>query len=595
MEFDKTRKSIRADSIDDGSRKELLQKFTGAGGKVLQEKSLKKDSVGSDEKASGQGGKNRGYDQLPSQTAREKRRKEQAMQGEIQKQLAREEKEARSLINKFFIKLKARMSGVASYSSDVVKPGFLSLMNLDMKRALMEANILGHELLMLNPETGLKIIKELDKENPLLVELIEYATEIYDRSEINDLTQDYSSRPNQPVDFHRIKSPFFSLLRKLYAIRPYQETYLIAAEKAIDKQQEVEKKNPQLSIAKKKKIRAEWSRVFNVLFPQMAILAQRMELMKAEPGSRLFEEMIQYSPFDYPLGVRNVGDSVGKIAVMEKKEQKTEAKEDEKEEKIEEEPEAPEQAESGMNIMKSMTPEVLIRNYLTKQDNTKHSHKDKVFISYLYFRMFENEYSFIMSTSKMKLNTTFRTGEKLDMKRKMADHLENTRVIYDLYKKYNHENDEYQKALNDGAFTSNYVEHAKRMQLLEGRRANTGREFREKIKDFMFGLSDLLQILIDDIDKERNEILENRDEVLTFENVETANRLNNRTIEQAIRETNSFAKAFAFRLEEGDLFGGVLEMGDEQHQKAFPQMKAAPEKASSDRMEHEKPVKETET
>jgi phosphosulfolactate synthase (CoM biosynthesis protein A) len=43
LEFDKTRKAIKAHELSEEERKKLLQTFVEKGGKVLQEKSIKKN------------------------------------------------------------------------------------------------------------------------------------------------------------------------------------------------------------------------------------------------------------------------------------------------------------------------------------------------------------------------------------------------------------------------------------------------------------------------------------------------------------------------------------------------------------------------
>lgn len=586
MEFDNTRKAIKAHDLKENDRKELIQKFTGAGGKVLTERALKEEQSGATRKRS-EGGEKRGSsggfvdNRLPSEIAREKNRKELEKQNEIQKALAREEAEARSFINRFIIRVKARMAGIAGFSQQDASPYIMSRINLDVKRALMEANITANDLFMANPGTGKQIIKELDDKNPVYVELIEKGADLYDRLELARLTDDYNSNPDTPVPFVVIKPPLYSLLKKLYMMKPYQETYLISVEQGINIQQKLEKKQAALYASKKKKIRSDWDTLMNEIYPKLVLLLQRIELVKAEPGSRIFEELLGISPVER-VGLRKKGDPVGGIdsGANDKSEEKPEEAEEktEEEEGNEELLESVEEAEDisievarGMDIMETLRPENLAKKLDQRNEFHKFSIRDKVFLSFLLFRFFEEEYSFILTTAKIRFNATYRDGRKIDMKRTMSDMMEHMRIIYDLFKKYVHDIEEYNKGVNDGAMTNNYVEHAKRMQLLEGRRGSTGRELRQKIKDFMTVITYNFEMMIQDMKGGNKEIVENKDDNIKFDNpVITGGRLDGKTIEVCIKEANDYCRALEHRIDKGDLYGGVMEMSLTDYVQAFP-------------------------
>ncbi|MCB1319539.1 MAG: hypothetical protein KDK34_04780, partial [Leptospiraceae bacterium] len=191
-EFDKTRKSIRSNELASDDRKDMLQKFRGAGGEVLREKSLRKE-----EPDSGSGGGRRAGGgsapdiKMPSELARERNRAQAEKQAAARRQAEREEKEATSFMARFFLKLRCKMGGVTPFGSDMVSPKFLSILNLDAKRAIMECQILGNDLFMNNAKIARTIVKELDDKNPLLVELIQRASELYNRNELSELVGNY--------------------------------------------------------------------------------------------------------------------------------------------------------------------------------------------------------------------------------------------------------------------------------------------------------------------------------------------------------------------------------------------------------------------
>ncbi len=46
--------------------------------------------------------------------------------------------------------------------------------------------------------------------------------------------------------------------------------------------------------------------------------------------------------------------------------------------------------------------------------------------------------------------------------------------------------------------------------------------------------------------------------------------MNGKSIRDAVSDAYSFTTVFASRLENGDLFGGVIDLSDEEYAKAFP-------------------------
>ena len=93
MEFDRTRKAIGAQNLGDKDRKKMLDQLKGSGGQVLGERSLKKEEP-EKERSRGRGGSAGEGSRLPSEVARENRRKELEAQAKLRKELESEEKAA---------------------------------------------------------------------------------------------------------------------------------------------------------------------------------------------------------------------------------------------------------------------------------------------------------------------------------------------------------------------------------------------------------------------------------------------------------------------------------------------------------------------
>jgi len=583
MEFDRTRKSIGANDLDQDARKSMLNKFTGAGGKVLSEKALRQQeeqrrraAAGGGQGAAGKGGGAAGGSdvKLPSELAREKNRADADRLAQLRKLREAEEREATGFMARLSIKFRCALSGLTPFGSSMVKPGFLSRLNLEGKRALMECSIMSNDIFMSNPQTARVLIKELDEKNPLLVELIERAGALYDRNELSELTSAYQAAPTVSVPLDAIRIPLFSLLRKLYYLKGYGETYINAVDQAIAIQQRIEKKQAALYATKRKKIAQEWKILMNDIYYNLVILAQRAEMKKAEPGSRLFEEMIGVIQED-KIGNRKTGESIGSVK-LEKKEKPAESAEEKGEEKSEEteEGEPVEDQDSleldhGMKLMQ-MNSVAVLRAKHSLPEARELSDRDKVLLAMLFFKEFDAEYSFILTTPKIELNVIYNEGRKIDYRQILADVFETSRTSYEIFRKYAQETGEYLKASQEaGINPANYVNHAKKMQLLESKRGASGREARNEIKNYMRRVEKELRTLKEDM-ASGEKIVKNKDGVLKFDlAADQKKRLNGKQVKEAVMETYCFARALAQRIENGDLFGGVIEMSEEEYARSF--------------------------
>jgi hypothetical protein len=301
------------------------------------------------------------------------------------------------------------------------------------------------------------------------------------------------------------------------------------------------------------------------------MLVQRFEGMRAEPGTMLFEEMVGVRS-EEKLGQRKKGEASG-IKVERKEEPEIEdAKETEEVEDPQEETtdiKTNEFLENGKRLMRSFN----IVNFRKEIDSRSEWEfvdiRDKVFLSYLLFKYFEEEYSFVLTTSKIKIKNAYLEGSKLDYRQIMNDTAMSSQSVLDIIKRYIQETREYKKAVSEETKAISYVEQAKRISLIEGRRGAAGRQVRVLIKDFMQKVSEILKILVEDMSS-ASRVVDNKDEIIRFDiATEQKRRMNGKPISECITEAYSYSLALADRIENGDLYGGVIEMTDGDFRNGF--------------------------
>lgn len=585
MEFDRTRKAIGSEALEEEERKRLLSTFTSRGGKVLDEKVVRRQQAEAQRsrKKSLSGGRSSSDPdvKLPSELRKEQRARELERQALERKRKDAMRRESSSFFARLGIKFRCAIAGLTPFGSAMVQPSALSFFSLEMRKALIECNILGNELLVNDAEVARAIKKEL--KNPLYIEIVNRARLLYDRQELSELLASYSEANPRPVPLESMRVPLLSLLRKLYALMPYRESYLKSVQAGILIQQKQQKKAADLYAAKQKSIEASWRLLMDRAFPKILLLVQRLEMKNIGPGHPLFEEMIGFGAdlrVQVPQGGVIVEPAPG---VAEEKpesgtpdaevsEVKEEALDPEEQAKKEQERKKQELAQRlfdyGLALHRRRTPEQLREAYDANNEYVLADLHDKAFLSYMLLKFFDDQFAFILTTNRLQLEPIVQGGVRVNLKQELADAYQNIRSCHSMFRAYYHDYVEYRKALEEGSMTGNYVEHAKKVSLFEARRTKTGREVRMAIKNYMNRVEKLLAVLLKDM-KEGGRVVLNPDDVFVMDlEADQSKLMNGRKIKEIIRDTYAFAHVLGRRLENGDLYGGVLELSEEDFQAA---------------------------
>ncbi|TGK06365.1 hypothetical protein EHO60_15095 [Leptospira fletcheri] len=583
-EFDKTKKSIGVNNLDDKARREMFDKFQSAGGKVVSEKDKKREEASKKQREQPQvrqgarsqaGGRDsRGPASRPSPSAASKAT---AKQNPIRDRKAIEA-EMGNFFNRMAVKFKCWISRVTPFSSGELLPGFLSELNMAGKKAILEMNFVGNDLLG-NPAYAPKIAKELDSQNPLYIELLGRMHKVYDNVELNQLLDAHNAAPDMPLPISRVQQPLYSLFKKLYYIYPFQGSYVKAVTMGYQALEKLEGKPSTVYNTKRKRALQEFDILYGTLFDKLYLAVLRNENKNIPLISSFMEDVLGILP-EEKLGQRQPGEELDEISggAHEEEEEPEEAP-------VEEIPD-PEDSLSkelkyGLKLMRSLTLDQLRKKHDPRGDYDRIASADKAFLSWLFFREFDEEYSFVMTTKKIDLKPTIVGGAKMDFREKLIDLYETTRGIQEQFRIY----DQYHKELDSHLKNpgGNYIESSKKTSALETKKSQQSRNVRVTVKEFLQKGSDLLGKLIADM-KGKKEVVTNMDDLMTFDLMEAKKRLNKKPIKQCIMEAYCYALALAERLENGDLFGGVPEMNAEEMEKEFG-IKANNEQAETELMD----------
>ncbi|TGN18603.1 hypothetical protein [Leptospira idonii] len=574
-EFDNTKRAIGVGKLDDSARKDMFNKFVSAGGEVIKEKPEPKEDESKKNRpdpkirqstvsrGGGNDGRSRGQGSGSSSRERDSKAGSDSKSNVDLK--AEYEKEISNFMARFSVKLKCWMGRVTPFGSSDLNPGFMHELSTKAKQALIECHYSGNEILG-NPTHSPTLSANLDKINPLLVELIAMTQKLYNGPEITDITEPILAAPNSPVGIERIKPQIYSLFKRMYVLYPYQETLKKSFLQAYDELQKLENKPALIYATKKKKITSEIDTLFDTFFEKLYLVVIRAENKNIPLISRYMESLLDIKPEDRP-GQRKVGENVpgGVDPKAKAEEAKKEAEEEKKNE--EKEPVSLSKEEAyGLRLMQMYSIPKLRKKFDPRNEYNFIPDTDKAMLSLFYFKEFDDEYSFVMTTKKIDLKPVQLNGVKVDYRQKMLDIYESTRTITDQFKIYLDVMKELQKhKANPGA---NYIEASKKLTSIEQKRTGQSRTVRLAVKDFALKSRDILLELIKDM-KSKKEIVGNMNDLITLDAMESRKRLNKKPIKQCIMEAYCYTLALHDRVESGDLYGGLVELTPEQLKESF--------------------------
>ncbi len=564
--IDKTKQNIGLSQLDDKEKKQLFNRFVEAGGKVINEGRRK-----------GQGGiargpregfrKKSGGDSRNGQAGKPaaSMRKESGSKPEIKSyRVAPAIRTNRNsfirLLERWRIRLRLFFMGVTEFSGSYLTTSFLEKLNLDLKTALQELQIAYIDLFRQVPRMGTAIAADLDKLNPLYYEIIEMSGSVFDRTLMSQISEHYNNFPHIAQKADEIREPLMAIFKKLYVLYPYQDHILYAFEKAINIQMRLEKGKSSIYSYKKRKVKNNLYIVFRRLFKVLYwLFCDFQGEILPMPGLDI-ERILSISPNDRP-GRRERA----KIA-PDKKPEKAEEAAGEAENPAQEQ--IPEEIEKGLDLMYRLDTNRMRSQYERDNEFQFVKDTDKILMAHMLFKEFDKEYSFILTTNKIKYNVQFTQEGKVDYRLKLTDIYNDLRSCMNVFKDYADVIAVYEKLRNEKPVSNaQYIEYTNRLSAMDKKKNLTGKNVRMAIRAYMEKVAEMLKILVADMSSPQK-IIQNPQEILSFESgIEGSKKMENKKVYEAITAAFYYASAFVYRLgPSGDLHG-ELEFNEEELKK----------------------------
>ncbi|MCX8123384.1 MAG: hypothetical protein N3F66_04380 [Spirochaetes bacterium] len=524
--IDKTKENIKVDELDEKTRKKMFEKFVQAGGKVIEER--EKPSIRQTKivKPAVRTVSQTPQRTVPKEPKQPKIQSDEMFETWLQKKLS-----------KLFIRVRLFLLGVSGLSAEFFKPRFMENLIHSYKTALLQFQVQYFHIF--NPQHSKQIISKLDQINPLYYELIVMISNIFDRTRFNEIEALYQS--TSMVSMQKLKNHLMSMYKSLYILYPYIELIELAYNNALEIQASLEKQKS-THYEKRKYIRNSLYITFYKFLPRLHSIFCHYYNVYIDITSPYIRTILQISDSDLP-GKRKASKPAEKAEEQIPKEQ-------------EEQPQIPQHILKGLSLMNLSTNDIVA--LFPKDSYVQVNPADKALITYALFKKFDDEFSIILTTNKIKYNIQFTDAGKIDYKNRLTDCYNELRKVTESFEEYMHVLETYERIRAEKPLNNaQYIEYTKRLTQLEKKKKVESKNMRMTTKAIMDKIATQLDILIHDMDEE-NKIIENPQDFLEFDiNVESVHILQNKKVYEAIHLAYFYASALSYRLSEGDLSGDI--------------------------------------
>jgi len=543
-EIDKTKKNLRVDELDDSKRKDLFNKFKDAGGQVLSEKDSRKNLIIDRNKQ-------KQHQQKLDEHYSKKRVPSNRRVISTKKNTVIAPSFLATPYDRFRIRMRLRFFGVTGFNTNYFKLSFFKKFNEQYKPSLIETQMIFLALFKKDPNTGARIIRSLDKISPIYYELIENAGDLYEPFLLDQILEGYLNFPDVPQPVSELKELLNELFRKLFILKPYENSILNSFEKSIDMSISYNDGKKDKNI-RRKDLKNSLFIIFNKLYPRLHSLFCYYNGYLFTETDKAIDEILSIKLSEKP-GNRVRRDSTKSIQTENQIENSQNAESEQSSDKSS----LSESVKEGLKLMYKLDNKSLRSQYDKKGEFEFLTDMDKVLLTYMLFLEFEKEYMFILATNKIKYNIDFSNSEKIDYKSQMQNTFIQLKKCQDTFKTYYDTCLEYNKIFKQKPINNDqYIAYSKRLDEIFNKKKQAGAASRMVIKSFMENIANELYILIDDMNNNQKYI-SNPQDVLEFAfEIEGDKKLKNKKVYEAIEIVFNYASALSYRISlEGDLSG----------------------------------------
>lgn len=565
--LEEMRSKLGVSDLDEGSKKQIFQKFVDGGGKVvdLNKKKMEEQLVDTGRRAPRirQGEiSDRNYDRTGERGGDRSGRGGAAGKSATSIKQEMKSNPVNKMIERFSARLSCFFGGITNFSANQFKSKFIDILLEKYQNHLLEARMVMASVLSQGNMVSDEIKKRFmgDPTQPYY-ELMFRFYNIYKESTFSQL----NSLRDDPGQVQDMKDMMIEIYKPLYLMKPYGEFLKGAVEKALLYEKELRRMNSDLTYSNFRKVANCVDFIMHKLYPTMFALVDYYYKTDCKTKEVSFKDYLRI----------NNEDMIGYFMDIWSKEMELEAKAEQRRSENERDEDGnltnqenkdtmqnpsamPETLRNGMSLMKNyINFSLSLRRYREKKDlRSLFAIRDKVFVLYAIIEFFDQEYSLLFSTNKVIFNVVLESGTRIDMKKELTDIYYTTNGLFEGVNEYLKVIREIRKVETDTYIPSN--EKSSRLNQSSIQRSQISRLIRKDTKELFDKFSKGLLYVLNDYQSEKR-LIQNPEEILEFNKKLDGERvIQGKKIIDAIREAYYLSYTIHFLLGEGDLGGNVV-------------------------------------
>lgn len=453
---------------------------------------------------------------------------------------------------------KGLLLNVFTFSGKRFSSKFIKYLDKQIKESMINLSISVNSILQGNFSIKDDINRLSFGDNAVYYELLVRLSVIYDEQEFNRISKLVSNRSIPQTAHIELFKGFY---KRMYILGQYRDLCKLYIEKSIDIQSKRKKIDATIAPKVKNQLKKDIDLVLSDFLDKIHIILCKLDRTFYPPYSQKLDDFLAISE----------QDKIGYISRIEKKKREEELKKKQNERRRarvealrkDEEIKIPKHVMRGFALL-----EKEITKYEKSLENSTENQlylldeKDKMYKCIELFDIFDDQYSFILTTSKISYNIEFRDQKKIDIKEDLSHTYFMMSEAREDVKNYLEIANEIRKTRSNLRLSSHQKSslldtQSKKQSVLSGK-------CRNKLSGVMKEIESTLSIVISDYNSSK-QILQNPDEHLYFdENIDGEKRLQGKKNIEAILETFLFAATFTFLVAYGELSGIGLQVEEKE-------------------------------
>ncbi len=552
-DFGKKNVNNEIEGLDKDSRKELFNKFVDHGGQVVNEKKKKANKINFN--------RERQKELLKKQEEKKKSLQKKygsktgtGKSGSSKSGKTSNKENPYEGMGKVSLYFSSVFSRVRTWTGQFIHPSFAKVFRDTAQSKYLDLNLVVTTILHSKSMSDGVLKKDLILKYPLYYELLLRMDKLYEDRYFVEFGNKFGNDLSRRVKFKSIEEQIKPVLKKLYCLQPHKSNCLEAIGTALGLMQKHESISRTAINENVSNARQAINFLFSSFFDKIFLAYLNCIKSNIPVNNPIIPKLLKIKDEDM------VGYIVKRIKEEIKKRQGQDQDEDdiEEEEVIEEEKDdkkdlLPDDVQNGYDLLARLPFDV---NKFPKDSPPSYFEpNDKIYHVFLILEEFESQYSFVLTSNKIRYSVDYNQGggSRLDPKKEFNEIYVKINTIHDAIREYlNILKESYEIENQHGV---SMMQKHNQLHTLSIRQSKTNMNIRIKLLEIVKKLSAVISQVYDKVDR----VVQNQDEKLNFDNsLEGKKRIDGKTPVEAIRFTMEVIKALEYKLDKGELSGAGM-------------------------------------